>query len=388
MNVVPEDIPLTVLYEDDYIVAVNKAAGMCVHPGPGNPNGTFVNALLHHVGTDLAAGLMEATYGPGPGNGGAAGAGGDGKQVATYTELAETPEESRTTPQLLRPGIVHRLDKGTSGVLLAGKTTEAVAALSALFANRKIEKVYMACCVGHPGDSTIVEPIGRDRKNRQLMTVYDGDEDGPPLRPAVSHTKTFAFDGKLSAALVRIETGRTHQIRVHLKHRRTPIIGDEQYGNADWNKRVFKAYGVSRPLLHAYQIAFKHPFTGEALCLQAPVPADMADMLSRMDAQASAMPESELCNPLLDRQSGLLTVDTAVAGQAAPMGSGAAESRGFVPLDRLSTQDEDEFAVNLPEEMGFWRDRYGYGYGYGYGDADGGSGTAVASDSESDGRDE
>ena len=170
----PQDIPLQVLYEDEHILAVNKVAGMCVHPGPGNPDGTFVNALLHHVGSDLAKGLMEGAEADCPMGtdiGQSRGRAGGSDSFDSVVDLPETPEASVATPATLRPGIVHRLDKGTSGILLAGKTTEAVAALSHLFAAREIEKIYLAVCVGHPGDITIVEPIGRDRRNRQLMTL-------------------------------------------------------------------------------------------------------------------------------------------------------------------------------------------------------------------------
>jgi len=165
--------------------------------------------------------------------------------------------------------------QGTTGVLLAAKHPEAVTKLSALFAKRDIRKVYLAVCVGHPGDTTIVEPIGRCRKNRQLMTVYDG----PPGKPALTHVRTLAFDGKISAALLRIETGRTHQIRVHLKERRTPIIGDDAYGSAEWNKKLLRSDSVRRPLLHAYETEFTHPFTGENVVIRAPVPDDMSGVL-------------------------------------------------------------------------------------------------------------
>ena len=160
---------------------------------------------------------------------------------------------------------MHRLDKGTSGVLIAGKNTEAVAKLSALFSERKIRKLYLSVCIGHPGETTIVEPIGRSLKNRQVMAIFDG----PPGKPAVTHIRTLSFDGKISTVLARIETGRTHQIRVHLKHRRTPILGDETYGNIDWNRkfsREMKKEPISnRPLLHAYEVEFIHPFTGESM---------------------------------------------------------------------------------------------------------------------------
>lgn len=209
-SVEPEDIPLDILYEDDDIIAVNKPPGMVVHPAPGSPNNTFVNALLYHIGKS-AADLLNANSS-------------ETRTLSTTTttmtttsdllideegwetiDLPETPEAAVSSSSFLRPGIVHRLDKGTSGVLIAGKHPEAVSKLSRLFFLREIRKIYLAICVGHPGEATMVDPIGRCSKNRQLMTVYDG----PPGKPATSHFRTLAFDGKLSAALVRIETGRS-----------------------------------------------------------------------------------------------------------------------------------------------------------------------------------
>jgi len=205
-------------------------------------------------------------------------------------DLPETPDAAKATPPSLRPGIVHRLgiifikntlydaqyhqhkyilnlDKGTTGVLIAGKTKEAVAKMCALFAQRKVKKTYLAICVGHPGETTIVEPIGRSKKNRQIMTVYDG----PPGKSAITHLRTVSFDGKISAVLARIETGRTHQIRVHLKYRQTPILGDDTYGTADWNNKYRKVVMKStdatgeRPLLHSYRTEFEHPFSGKSI---------------------------------------------------------------------------------------------------------------------------
>jgi 23S rRNA pseudouridine1911/1915/1917 synthase len=233
----------------------------------------------------------------------------------------------------MRPGIVHRLDKGTSGVLIAGKTLDAVAKLSSLFAQRKVRKVYLSVNVGHPGDATIVEPIGRSTKNRQEMCVYDVM---PPGKPATTHVRTLVFDGKVSTALVRIETGRTHQIRVHLRHRRTPIIGDDIYGNVEWNRKYLRSYGVRRPLLHAYETEFEHPFTGAKVVLTAPVPTDLAEVIRRMTTTEK---------PLLDSAS-CLTCSTEVKGKAP-----GERGRGFVPLDRLVMDDENWTDVELPEEL-------------------------------------
>ncbi len=188
-----ENIPLDIIHEDDDIIAINKANGMVVHPAVGSPNGTFVNALLFHLGEKKAAELIK----------------GNEEVLNMHSEdeffdLPETPEAASAVPWTLRPGIVHRLDKGTTGVLIAGKHPVAVERLSSIFAHREIEKTYIAICVGHPGDTTISKHIGRSLKNRQMMTIYNG----APGKLAVSHTKTIGFDGKLSVVLVRIETGR------------------------------------------------------------------------------------------------------------------------------------------------------------------------------------
>ena len=363
-NVVPENIPLDVLYEDEHIIAVNKPHGMVVHPAPGSPNNTFVNALLYHLGPNAATILVNAANqqaSSGYSLQSEEEEGEEGEEVVVEEEeeeeeeedgirqmgigkgkgkgegidLPETPEAAKASPPSLRPGIVHRLDKGTSGVLLAGKHPEAVAKLSELFAKRKIRKIYLAVSVGHPGETTIVEPIGRSVKNRQLMTVYDG----PPGKPAITHVRTLAFDGKLSAALVRIETGRTHQIRVHLKERRTPIAGDEAYGNADWNKRLGRSDSIQRPLLHAYETEFTHPFTGKKVLLRAPVPTDMANLMFKLT------PSTE---PILDKQTCLLVGTTEVKGREPGENLGGGN---FVPSDRLIIDDEPHYtSYELSEE--------------------------------------
>lgn len=327
-KVEPEYIPLDILYEDEHIIAINKPSGMVVHPAPGSPNGTFVNALLYHLGPDATKLQHDTDRGT------------DGDADATHTitdinsigdediddidlDLPETPEAAKASPVSLRPGIVHRLDKGTSGVLLAGKHIEAVAKLSALFAKRNIKKVYTAISIGHPGDTTIVEPIGRSFKNRQLMTVFEG----PPGKSAITHVKTVAFDGKLGVVLVRIETGRTHQIRVHLKERRTPIAGDEAYGNSDWNKRLSRSDDIHRPLLHAYEIEFTHPFTLKNMVIKAPIPSDMFNLINKIADPTTS-------GTLIDNDSRLYTTDTTVKGREP-----GEKGTGYVPSDRLLVED-------------------------------------------------
>ena len=305
-TVKPENIPLDILFEDDHIIAINKPPGMVVHPAPGSPNGTFVNALLYYLGDDASRDLLKVpslkldTII-------------DDEDEESHSDISALPSDSTTSS---RPGIVHRLDKGTSGVLLAAKHPEALTKLAALFSSRKIRKLYLAVCVGNPGEATVVEPIGRCKVNRQLMTTYDG----PPGKSSTTHLRTIAFDGKLSAVLARIETGRTHQIRVHLKYRRTPVLGDVEYGTVEWNKKYAKYSRVTRPLLHAYETQFVHPFTGEDIVIRAPVPKDIAGMLAQLTAPTF---------PLLDAAS-LLIGSTEVVGKL----PGEA-NRGLTALDSI-----------------------------------------------------
>ena len=200
-NVEAENIPLDILYEDKHIISINKPNGMVVHPAPGSPNGTFVNALLWHLGDEAKNLLVSNPFESNltftsisSSSNGIDPSGHNSEDfddidfdddlynnplemmpsvvITSPVDLPETPEAAQASPLSLRPGVVHRLDKGTTGVLLAGKHTEAVAKLSMLFAARKVQKIYLAICIGHPGESTIVEPIGRSLKNRQMMTVY------------------------------------------------------------------------------------------------------------------------------------------------------------------------------------------------------------------------
>ena len=316
-EILGEDIPLTVLYEDEHLIAINKAPGMVVHPAPGNRNGTFVNALLFHVAR--GGGSIEAT----PGSEG-------------------------------RPGVVHRLDKGTSGVLLAAKTARAHAALSAAFSERRVNKTYLAISIGNPStEGAVIDvPIGRHPRDRQRMAVamkarapvaysssqrgggdldhaveeeeeeegeeegeeeVDSDDEGEstyegellmgrggnsgstPLvgRTARSTVKTLAYDGRLGVVEVGIETGRTHQIRVHLQHRRNPVLGDDLYGNAQWNGRAKRRWGITRPMLHALRVEIAHPVTGVPLRLVAPVPKDMMNVVSNIWPQTKGKEEEE-----------------------------------------------------------------------------------------------
>jgi 23S rRNA pseudouridine1911/1915/1917 synthase len=252
LRATPEDIPLEIIYEDEALAVVNKPAGMTVHAGSGNEErnrGTLVNALLHR-----------------------------------FSALSGVSGE-------LRPGIVHRLDKQTSGLIVVAKTDEAHRKLAAQFAGRQVKKKYIALVHGWPERSsvTIESKIGRDRIHRQRMTSKL--EIG---RAAISHYKVLkrieSPYGKFALLEVRIETGRTHQIRVHLSSLKHPIVGDTLYGApgtlkaAPGKRKTGMKQEVSAPrnFLHAAEIEFKHPVTGKQLSFTAPFADDLRDFLSRI----------------------------------------------------------------------------------------------------------
>jgi 23S rRNA pseudouridine1911/1915/1917 synthase len=227
----PEPIPLDILYEDDDLVVVNKPAGMTVHAGAGRREGTLVNALLHHFGR------LSQVGGP------------------------------------LRPGIVHRLDRLTSGVLVAAKSDAAHRELARQFAAREVRKVYLALVHGRfrpaPGGWTRLEmPIRRDRRHRIKMTARAREG-----RAALTEFRVLEEASGYSLLEVRIGTGRTHQIRVHLAAIGHPVVGDTLYGAA-------RQEALHRFFLHAREIAFRHPATGELVTVQAPLPPELGRFLS------------------------------------------------------------------------------------------------------------
>eukprot|EP00977_Amphora_coffeiformis_P027546 scaffold34620_cov160-Amphora_coffeaeformis.AAC.11 len=271
-EILAQDIPLNILHEDEHMIVLNKAAHMVVHPAAGNWDGTVVNALayyLQHASPYGQGDFLDKTEG----------------SSASDVQVEGTDGE----PVNFRPGVVHRLDKGTTGVLVMAKTTQALAELSASFAARKVKKTYLAITVGNPGKRVVIDkPIGRHPIHRQRMRVVPNphkhgflpgaDEAAPSSqtgRRALSFVDTIAFDGSLSLVQVRIETGRTHQIRVHLSDRRTPIYGDDVYGLSDWNKKLKEKQKIERPLLHAYRLEIDHPVTGQPMVFVAPLAEDM-----------------------------------------------------------------------------------------------------------------
>jgi 23S rRNA pseudouridine1911/1915/1917 synthase len=225
-----EDIPLDILYEDDDLIIVNKPPNMVVHPAPGHPSGTFVNALLHHC---KALGSADP----------------------------------------LRPGIVHRLDKDTSGALVAAKTPFAHARLVSLFSERKVKKKYIAICVGTPKEGLIDAPIARHPLHRQQMAICP--EKGKEAKTIV---RILAKTALLSCLELELISGRTHQIRVHMKHLGTPVLGDLIYGSQSANKK-FNSY---RQLLHAHSLCFPHPVHGNEINITAPIPQDLASFIEQI----------------------------------------------------------------------------------------------------------
>jgi 23S rRNA pseudouridine1911/1915/1917 synthase len=247
-----QDIPLTMVYEDKDLIVIDKPAGLVVHPAAGNPDGTLVNALIAHCGESLM------------------GIGGE-----------------------LRPGIVHRLDKDTSGLLVAAKTERAMASLAKQFANHTIERAYHAVVWGSPrlGDGVIEGQIGRNPFDRKRMAVLRGG--GKLARTRYRVIERFGPDARPLASLIecRLETGRTHQIRVHLTHLGHPLIGDPSYGRARQAPRpktpaetvaFAVAADFSRQALHAYVLGFQHPTLHKTMRFESPWPSDFAVLVEAL----------------------------------------------------------------------------------------------------------
>ena len=236
----PEAIPLDIVYEDADLMVINKPRGMVVHPAPGNRAGTLVNAILHHCEGKL------------PGIGGT-----------------------------LRPGIVHRLDKDTTGLLLVAKTDAAMLNLQREIAARHVKRVYLAIVHGLPPERLDVDaPIGRDPRNRKRMAVIEAGEVGR-ARVALSHVRRLKAFARHALVEVSLATGRTHQIRVHLAHAGYPVVGDPVYGRTALDRE--QGLGMPGQALHAARIAFAHPTSGAAMAFEAPVPEDFAAAVRRLE---------------------------------------------------------------------------------------------------------
>lgn len=249
IELIPEDIPLNIVYEDDDVLVVNKQPGMVVHPAYGNYTGTLVNALMWHF-KDLP--------------------------------LFNTGES--------RPGLVHRLDKNTSGILVIAKNEFALNRLSKQFFDRTTDRRYNALIWGipDPPEGTITGNVGRSIKDRKVMQVFKDDTEG---KTAITHYKVLEDFGYISLIECKLETGRTHQIRVHFSHIKHPLFNDEEYGGdqilkgttftkyQQFIKNCFKI--LPRQALHAKSLAFDHPVTGKRLSFDSDLPDDMVQVIEK-----------------------------------------------------------------------------------------------------------
>ena len=241
----PQSIDLEILHEDDAIIVLNKPAGLVVHPAAGHADGTLVNALLHHA-----------------------------------PDMAKLP----------RGGIVHRLDRETSGVMVAAKTLAAHHSLVDQLQARTVKREYCAVCIGvMTGGATIDAPIGRHPKQRKKMAVV-----AVGGKPAITHYRVTKRFGHHTRIAVNLETGRTHQIRVHMAHRHYPLIGDPQYGGrpripAGASDTLIAALrGFPRQALHAEQLTLEHPVSSELVSFSCPLPADMEELLAVLESEDPA----------------------------------------------------------------------------------------------------
>ena len=233
-----QDIPLVIAFEDEHLIVVDKPAGLVVHPACGNLDGTLVNALLHHCRGSLS------------------GIGG-----------------------VERPGIVHRIDKDTSGLMVAAKTDRAHAGLAAQFAKHSIDRRYRAIVSGRPrpAKGSVDAPLGRSPANRKKMAVVQGG------KRAVTHYDSIETLNGATLVECRLETGRTHQVRVHMASIGHSLLGDPFYGTSSKEqRRLLASLGFERQALHAARLGFIHPVTSEALAFESTIPADMQELFSRL----------------------------------------------------------------------------------------------------------
>ena len=248
-TIVPQDIPIQIVYEDDDLIVIDKEAGMVVHPGLGNYTGTLVNAISYHL-LDLP--------------------------------LFQSGE--------MRPGLVHRIDKGTSGLLVVAKTEHALNHLARQFFERSIERKYIALVWGNLTEDTgvIVGNIGRNPKDRQQMWVFEDGSDG---KHAVTHYKVVERLGYVTLVECQLETGRTHQIRVHFRHKGHPLFNDSHYGGdqilrgttfTKYKQFVNNCFEIlPRQALHARSLAFDHPVSGKRMYFESELPQDMAEVIRK-----------------------------------------------------------------------------------------------------------
>jgi 23S rRNA pseudouridine1911/1915/1917 synthase len=249
LELLPENLPLEILYEDDQVIVLNKQAGMVVHPGHGNYSGTLVNALLYHL-EHLPPGKQNSSN---------------------------------------RPGLVHRLDKLTTGVMVIAKTDDALTHLSKQFSDRTSQRRYVALAWGDISeDGTVIGNTGRSLQDRKLFTVFP---DGSHGKHAVTHYKVLERFGYITLVECKLETGRTHQIRVHMKHIGHTLFGDIEYGGnkalkgttfAKYKQFVDNCFTIlPRQALHAKSLGFTHPGTGEWMSFDSEIPSDMQEVMAR-----------------------------------------------------------------------------------------------------------
>ena len=260
LELIPEDLPIEIVHEDEELIVINKAPGMVVHPGHGNYTGTLVNALMHHLKDN---------------------------------PLFQSGEE--------RPGLVHRIDKNTSGLLVVAKNEKALSHLALQFFNKTTKRTYNALVWGDLEEEhgTITGNIGRHPKERKRMTVFPEGEDG---KHAVTHYSVLERLGYVNFVECRLETGRTHQIRVHFQHINHPLFNDPEYGGdkvlrgttfTKYKQFVINCFNqLPRQALHARSLGFVHPTTGEDLLFESDLPSDMVGVLERWRTYISGRPAS------------------------------------------------------------------------------------------------
>ena len=256
----PEALPLQIVYEDDHLIVIDKPAGLVMHPAPGHPTGTLVNALLAHIpGLDQATATESDDVAEA----------GEGDE---HEEGIHWPEERGT----VRPGIVHRLDKDTSGLLVVAKDATTHAALAQQMRERRAVKRYLALIEGHlpVSEGSVDAPIGRDLRQRQRMALVSTARGG---REARTRFRVLREGRGRSFVELQLETGRTHQIRVHMAAVGHPIVGDPVYGHPQPPQ-------PPRQFLHAAHLEFEHPVTGAWLTFDAPLPPDLSAFLSAWEA--------------------------------------------------------------------------------------------------------
>ncbi len=238
----PEDIPLSIAFEDEHLIVVDKPAGMVVHPAVGNITGTLVNALLHHC-----RGRLSGING------------------------------------IARPGIVHRIDKDTSGLIVVAKSDAAHEGLAVQFAAHTVHRRYIAVCAGRPapGEGRIEARIGRSDGDRKKMTVLPNNSSRG--KSAITHYKVLERLDDAAVIECRLETGRTHQVRVHCASIGHPLLGDPAYGKTPKSLRpALERLGFARQALHAAELGFAHPLTGEFVQFRSDLPADMAQLIDQL----------------------------------------------------------------------------------------------------------